>query len=119
MHPWEDWAETWAHHLHIVDTTETAYSYGIGVKPASSNKTKLLTAELQNDPFQIKDFEHLISLWIPLTLAVNSLNRSMGQPDLYPFVIAPKVVTKLTFIHDLIMNRSTAENRVQNLSMAI
>ena len=23
-HPWEDWAETWAHYLHMVDLLETA-----------------------------------------------------------------------------------------------
>jgi len=107
MHPWEDWAETWAHYLHIMDTLETAYTYGMGVRPVASSKTKLLSAEFQNDPFRIKDFQRLIDLWIPLTLAVNSLNRSMGQPDLYPFVIAPAVIGKLTFIHDLILNRGS------------
>jgi hypothetical protein len=24
-HPWEDWAETWAHYLHIMDMLETAF----------------------------------------------------------------------------------------------
>lgn len=119
-HPWEDWAETWAHYLHIMDTLETAYTYGLGVKPVSSNKTKLLTAEFQNNPFRIKDFQQLVGLWIPLTLAVNSLNRSMGQPDLYPFVIAPAVVSKLTFIHNLVLSKSiTDTSYMPKLSMAI
>jgi hypothetical protein len=26
-HPWEDWAETWAHYLHIMDMLETAYFF--------------------------------------------------------------------------------------------
>jgi hypothetical protein len=40
-----------------------------------------------------------VAAWLPLTFAVNSLNRSMGQPDLYPFVLSPTVIGKLGFIH--------------------
>ena len=34
MHPWEDWAETWAHYLHMVDTLETARAFGLSIRPA-------------------------------------------------------------------------------------
>ncbi len=40
--------------------------------------------------------------WLPLTAAVNSLNRSMGQPDLYPFDPSPNVLAKVRFVHDLL-----------------
>ncbi len=46
---------------------------------------------------------NLVDAWLPLTFALNSLNRSMGQPDLYPFVLAPPVIEKLGFVHALRM----------------
>ena len=33
VHPWEDWAETWAHYLHMTDTLETARAYGLALRP--------------------------------------------------------------------------------------
>jgi hypothetical protein len=105
-HPWEDWAETWAHYLHIVDTMETAYAFGvaprnwIGSRPGAA-------AELQSDPYCEADFECLIEAWLPLTYAVNSLNRSMGQPDLYPFILSPAAIGKLRFVHDSIRRNRT------------
>ena len=99
-HPWEDWAETWAHYLHIIDTLETAYSHGLSIRPVEEREG-LFLANHAHDPFLVNDFKELISLWYPLTVTVNSLNRSMGQPDFYPFVIALPVVEKLDFIHRL------------------
>ena len=99
-HPWEDWAETWTHYLHIVDTLETAQAFGLRLSPAAGSDPSL-AAVADFDPYQEKSFESLIATWLPLTYAVNSLNRSMGQPDLYPFVIAPPVIAKLRFVHEL------------------
>ncbi len=101
MHPWEDWAETWAHYLHMVDTLETAQTYGIAVKPRAVGgaKTDSVTARR----VQFDDFKELIAAWYPLTLALNSLNRSMGLPDLYPFVLADKVVEKIAFVHEVVV----------------
>jgi len=101
-HPWEDWAETWAHYMHIVDTLETAYAYNINIGTQLSPK---YYKEIKSDPYQTKEFDKLINFWLPLTLAVNSLNRSMGQKDIYPFVITSKVMEKLKFIHDVVMKR--------------
>jgi hypothetical protein len=100
-HPWEDWAETWAHYLHIVDTLEIAGAFGLEVSPGISNDPALET-DIRFDPHRVRDVQTLIDAWLPLTYAVNCLNRSMGQPDLYPFVIAPRAVEKLGYIHDLI-----------------
>ncbi len=99
-HPWKDWAETWAHYLHIIDTLETAYSFGLKIKPVEELEEKLV-ANYEHDPFIVMDFKELIDLWYPLTVTVNSLSRSMGQSDFYPFVIAPSVVEKLNYIHGL------------------
>lgn len=103
-HPWEDWAESWAHYLHMMDALETAYYFGMSVKPGKSHRKaiKLLGADMNKDPYTIREFETVLSMWLPLTFAVNSLNRSMGHPDFYPFVVAPHVIRKLAFIHSLI-----------------
>ena len=98
-HPWEDWAETWAHYLHIMDTLETADSFGMTVAPRLADKDSHLKAIINVSPFEQQDFQHLLDMWLPLTFAMNSMNRSMGNQDLYPFVIPPKVVEKLSFIH--------------------
>lgn len=97
-HPWEDFAETWAHYLHIVDTLETAGAFGLRVQPVIP-AAEDLSARIDFDPHDEPDLDRLIRAWLPLTFAVNSLNRSMGQPDLYPFVLSPVVVGKLGFIH--------------------
>jgi hypothetical protein len=100
-HPWEDFAETWAHYLHIVDALETAGAFGIRVHP-KIEQSPTLAAAIDFDPYREADLNRLIRSWLPLTFAVNSLNRSLGQPDLYPFVLSPPVVGKLGYIHHLI-----------------
>jgi hypothetical protein len=100
-HPWEDFAESWAHYLHIVDTLETAAAFGLRVHPRVG-RHPVLAMEIDFDPYRQDDFDALIAAWLPLTYAVNSLNHSMGQPDLYPFVLAPTVMGKLRFVHGLI-----------------
>lgn len=100
-HPWEDWAETWAHYLHIVDTLETAYAFGVRVHPGIAKQNDMINADILSDPYDIENFKTIIDLWLPLTFTMNSLNRSMGLPDTYPFVINPAVVEKLGFIHQV------------------
>jgi hypothetical protein len=100
-HPWEDWAETWAHYLHIVDTLETACAFGLKVHPRVGQAQGLQT-EMIVDPFTQGAFTPLMNAWFPLTYAVNSLTRSMGYPDFYPFVLTPPVLEKFAFIHTII-----------------
>lgn len=99
-HPWEDFAETWAHYFHMVDTLETAQAFGLRVRPRIESGAKLAAA-VDFDPHRAK-VERLIDAWLPMTFAFNSVNRSMGLPDLYPFVLPPPVLVKLTFIHERI-----------------
>jgi hypothetical protein len=100
MHPWEDWAETFAHYLHMVDTLETSRSYGLALRPKPVGGAKLDDMAARRLDFD--DFDDLITAWFPLTIALNSLNRGMGLYDLYPFVLSEKVIEKLRFVHDLI-----------------
>lgn len=102
-HPWEDFAECWAHYLHIVDTIETANAYGMRVNP--SGESACLTLRADFDPYGSYEIEEMIELWVPLSSAMNSLARSMGQPDLYPFVLTGPVIEKLGFIRDLVRSR--------------
>jgi hypothetical protein len=102
-HPWEDWAETWAHYLHIMDMVETAYFFGVNVKPIGKNKE--LKTKASFDPYTIEDFDVIIKTCVPLSFAVNSINRAMGVPDVYPFVITAAVVNKMKFIHQLLLTK--------------
>ena len=98
-HPWEDFAETWAHYLHIIDTLETAAAFGLKVRPRLARGH--IAASIDFDPYVSRRFEPIIESWLPVEFATNSLNRSMGQLDLYPFLLSPKVIEKLGFMHAL------------------
>ena len=100
-HPWEDWAETWAHYLHIMDMAETACFYGLKVNP--SDPSKSMRTKAIADPYTVKDFTSVLQTSIPLSFAVNGINRAMGLPDVYPFVITKGVIKKMKFIHNLLL----------------
>jgi hypothetical protein len=102
-HPWEDFAETWAHYLHIVDTLEMAAAFGLRVQP-KVDKAQEMAAEVDFDPYRAGDIAPLMEAWLPLTFAMNSLNRCMGESDLYPFILSPAVIAKLGFIHGLVQS---------------
>lgn len=100
-HPWEDWAETWAHYLHIMDMVETAFFFRLNVKPAVNKKA--LKTKVSFDPYIKENFDVIVQKCVPLSFAVNSINRAMGVPDVYPFVISPAIIEKLRFIHKLLL----------------
>ncbi len=100
-HPWEDFAETWAHYLHIVDTLEMARALGMHVHPRLARPGEL-DAQVDFDPYRLRDPTPLIETWLPLSNALNNLNRTMGQSDIYPFILSPPVIEKLSAIHNLI-----------------
>ncbi|MBB5353221.1 hypothetical protein HNR46_003476 [Haloferula luteola] len=97
-HPWEDWAETWAHYLHMSAVLETASSCGLSLRPSDVNRPSLEATQLPDDPSE-STFRTLIESWVPVTYAMNALNRSMGLQDAYPFVLSKPVEAKLRFIH--------------------
>jgi len=86
--------------MHVMDTLETAYSFGVALNTVQLNKNGISTA-ITTDPYTVSDFKILFNMWVPLTFAVNNLNRSMGYTDFYPFIISEKIVEKLSFIHDV------------------
>ncbi len=92
MHPAEDWAETFAHYLHIRSTLDTAAAYGLA--PA--------TGTFQRKVLGPSAFDTIIEMWLPLSWSLNMVNRSMGKPDLYPFVLPAPVLEKMRLVHELV-----------------
>ncbi|MGF7149025.1 hypothetical protein FHS96_002667 [Sphingomonas zeicaulis] len=100
VHPWEDFAETFAHYLHIVDTLATIGQFGtrIDAPPGAAMPEPPV---VNFDPYTA-DTPTLARCWIPFAFALNAINRSMGQPDLYPFRLTPAIMLKLDFVNRLI-----------------
>ncbi len=111
-HPWEDWAETWSHYLHMMDLLETAASYGTCVTLPYRNtlNTQVITDPFNNPP---PSFSSMLAQWVPLTLLLNSLNRGLGHNDAYPFAISAGARSKLEFVHQVVsaqrLNTGTAQ----------
>lgn len=92
MHSVEDWAETFAHYLHIRSTLDTAAAFGLA--PA--------TATYQRKVLGPSGFDTIIEMWLPLAWSLNMVNRSMGKADLYPFVLPAPVLEKMRFVHGVV-----------------
>lgn len=102
-HPWEDWAETWAHYLHMLDTLDTALSFGlegedveIDIEPYGRR-----ALDAAADP-GAADFLRMVNGWLRLTAVLNELSRSMGQADFYPFVLSEPAEAKLHLVHRIV-----------------
>ncbi len=101
MHPWEDWAETWAHYLHMVDTLETANNFALNIS-ATNISDPYTHNSSESDLETEQSFTQLFDDWCKLTKVLNALNRSMGLDDAYPFVISVSSLSKLRFVHQTI-----------------
>ena len=101
MHPWEDWAETWAHYLHMSDALETAAACGISLTPSRRDEPTM--KKVPNPIDEGLSFERMITSWSAVTYALNNLNRGMGHDDAYPFVLAGEAVDKLLFVHQTVI----------------
>lgn len=107
VHPWEDWAESWAHYLHIRDTVDTALSFGLSPDSAQLEFTPFtLDALYQPGHPDAQVFLDFLNQWTQLTTLLNEMSRAMGQPDFYPFVLPREVVAKLHFIHLVVTSGS-------------
>jgi hypothetical protein len=105
MHPWEDWAETFAHYLHIRDVLQTAVAYGVTVAgPLAADEAPLFSYPAAAGG----DLRALLDAWLPLTYALNAISRSIGDDDLYPFVLAPAAIEKLAFVDSLVREGQAA-----------
>ena len=100
MHASEDWAETFAHYLHIRDTLDTCAWCGLAPASATFDRPALGPSA----------FPNIIEMWLPLSWSLNMVNRSMGRDDLYPFVLPAAVLDKMRFIHTVI-DKATSDSR--------
>ena len=101
-HPWEDWAETWAHYLHLRDTLDTARSFGLDGSRRVELSYERFDSQLLGDDDPTRGFVALLDGWIELTGVLNELSRSMGAPDFYRFVLSLGAVRKLAFVHRVV-----------------
>ena len=108
-HPWEDWAETWAHYMHLTDTIETAAASGLMLRPANPEEPTLK----RRPDLETGNFDRLLSDWSALTYLLNNLNRGLGLTDAYPFVLPGPAIDKLRFVHE------TVTGHGQNVSAAL
>lgn len=111
-HPWEDWAESFAHYMHITDTLEMVRSLNLPLGeldtvegdelPAGDPGQPPMPAPAAEAQPQTQPFKRTLTRWLVLAEASNSINRCMGLPDLYPFVISPPTASKLEFVDQLV-----------------
>lgn len=109
-HPWEDWAETWAHFLHMADTLETAKAIGLVLQPTRPDEPVVDLQSERRRSAIARSFDEMRDQWVPLTYALNNLTRSMGVRDAYPFVLSTPAMEKLRFVHEVVA-RSGALSR--------
>jgi len=100
-HPWEDWAETWAHYLHIIDTLETAGECGLSIKPKKKSDFAFKSVPVESI-LTASSFDAVIDRWFPLAISLNKLNQGLGMQDPYPFVLTPAVISKLGFVNQVV-----------------
>ena len=106
-HPWEDWAETWAHYLHLVDTLDTAHRFNLDGEHVGLSYERYDVADLGDGGGADGGlFLRLLNDWMELTGVLNELSRSMGVPDFYPFVLSVATVRKLFFVHRVVTDAS-------------
>jgi hypothetical protein len=106
-HPWEDWAETWAHYLHLRDALDTAASFGLDPDQVALDLVPWGRDALwQPDAPQAEAFLASLNGWVALSAALNELSRSMGLRDFYPFVLPRDAVAKLQFVHCVVERAS-------------
>jgi hypothetical protein len=103
MHPWEDFAESFAHYLHITDSLTTAAAGGLVLH--ADRVDGVVSADI--DPrrsYQGVPTNEMLDDWRWLSLLLNRVNHAMGRDDLYPFTLTEPVRTKLDFVHRVVQD---------------
>ena len=105
-HPWEDWAETWAHYLHMIDSLAAANQMGLQIDTPGIPSVPFRLEDLQAcsfmDPASASNFISMVNHWVHLSSTLNVLARSMGQMDIYPFVLTRGSLRKMYLVASVI-----------------
>lgn len=119
VHPWEDWAETWAHYFHTIDGLETAASFGLKSEMVPIPFT-LFPAEAATLPagLSLQENEHdrfldKLHAWAKVAPAINEIVASLGHESIYPFVLSVPIVRKLYFVHYMIQTSGSVSSRAK------
>jgi len=115
-HPWEDFAETFAHYLHMVDTLATIGGFGARLDPFPGPEHHPGPV-VDFDPYEA-DTDAIIDRWLPFSFALNAINRSMGQPDLYPFHISPPIIGKIDYVNRLVRKARALSKKEEPLILS-
>jgi hypothetical protein len=108
-HPWEDWAETWAHYLHMRDGMDTARSFGLHASAIVVDQVPYTLGALWDSRRPgAQDYLDFINHWLRITAVLNELSGSMGERDFYPFVLPAAAVAKLQLVHEVVMAAGAA-----------
>ena len=119
MHPWEDWAESWAHYLHIVDTLETARAFSMSLRPVKEEAPRPSELALAARRLDLHSFEELIAGWIPLDHRAERLEPQHGHERRVSLRAARTAVEKLRFVHDTIAEHRSAHGAAPGLRASI
>ena len=102
-HPWEDWAETWAHYLHMRDGMDTALSFGLEAGDIVVDKPPYTLGALWDSTRPgAQAYLDFVNNWLNITTVLNELSGSMGERDFYPFVLPAAAVAKLQLVHEVV-----------------
>jgi len=103
-HPWEDWAESWAHYLHLTDTLETAKAFGVAPRDEDDGLLAQQLSEMIDSAAVSASFAAILGDWVRLSVALNAMNRSMGMRDPYPFALNRALASKLALVHEVVLS---------------
>jgi hypothetical protein len=112
-HPWEDWAESWAHYLHITDSLSTGIGFGLDAEDLERRVSPFTRDDLYApEDAGAGQFLSLLNSWIEMILVLNELARSMGEQAFYPFVMSRPVVAKLQVISMIVADAHPRSPRI-------
>jgi hypothetical protein len=73
---------------------QTAAAFGMRIERRDKTLCASPAVDVDHEPF-----ESIMADWLPLSYALNAVNRSMGRDDFYPFLLSTPVIEKLTWVH--------------------
>ena len=115
-HPWEDWAETWGHYLHMIDTIEMARTAGFALLPGRGDEPRVHPAKVHSNA-KLAPFDGMMDYWNATTYFLNNLNRGLGQKDGYPFILSTPVVEKIRFVHQACLQETMFNESAPAIAM--
>lgn len=101
-----------------MDLLETAANYQLaftlpgpaGATPFQCQDPYTASSTTGDDGNDGDTLDTLLNLGMGLSLVLNSLNRSLGQDDAYPFALSTPVLDKLRFVHGVVRRKGREQS---------